>query len=329
MTPGGAGFSRSRRRAASGAVLALLVAGCAPLVPQTVALRTGWPDGVPRSVELRDVPFFPDQDYQCGPAALATVLAASGAPVAMKSLVDEVWLPSRRGSLQLEMLAAPRRHERLSYRLAPSYGDLLREVAAGNPVIVLQDVGLLGTQWHYAVVNGFDYESGTIFLRSGTERRLELPFTAFERSWMKGQYWAMVVLPPERIAATAVEDRWLESVAALARAGGAEIGTRAYQAALERWPESLPAAIGLANHLHAQGQLARAATVLSEARRRHPQSVIVLNNLAQTLSDQGRHAEALAVIDQAMDPGSPFAGEVRATRQLILERLQRARSAAR
>jgi hypothetical protein len=329
MTHGGAGFSRSRRRVASGAALALLVAGCAPLVPQTVALRTGWPGGVPRSVELHDVPFFPDQDYQCGPAALATVLAASGAPVPMKALVDEVWLPARRGSLQLEMLAAPRRHGRVSYRLAPAYGDLLREVAAGNPVIVLQDVGLLGTQWHYAVVNGFDYESGTIFLRSGTERRLELPFTAFERSWMKGQYWAMVVMPPDRIAATATEERWLESVAALARAGGAQIATRAYESALQRWPESLPAAIGLANHLHAQGQLNRATVVLSEARRRHPQSIIVLNNLAQTLSDQGRHAEALAVIDQATDPASPFAGEVRSTRQTILERLQRARSAAR
>jgi hypothetical protein len=324
----GAGFSPDRRRVTSGAVLALLVAGCAPLVPQTVALRTGWPEGVPRTVELQSVPFFPDQDYQCGPAALATVLAASGAPVPMKTLVDEVWLPSRRGSLQLEMLAAPRRHGRLSYRLAPAYGDQLREVAAGNPVIVLQDVGMLGTQWHYAVVNGFDYESGTIFLRSGTERRLEMPFTAFERTWMKGQYWAMVVVPPERVAATANEERWLDSVAALARTGGAPLGVRAYRAALQRWPQSLPAAIGLANHLHAQGQLQQAAEVLAEARQRHPQSIIVLNNLAQTLSDQGRHAEALRVIEQAMDPDSPFAAEVRSTRQLILERVQRARSAA-
>lgn len=321
-----AGFSPNRRRLAGGAVLALL-AGCAPLVPQTVALRTGWPAGVPRAAELRDVPFFPDSEYFCGPAALATVLAASGAPVQKATLVDQVWLPSRRGSLQLEMLAAPRRHARVSYRLAPDYGDLLREVAAGTPVVVLQDVGLLGTQWHYAVVNGYDYETGSIFLRSGTEARLELPFTAFERSWMKGQYWAMVVLPPDRIAATAREDRWLETLAAFARSAAPDVAARAYRTALDRWPESLPAAIGLANHLHAQGQLAQAAAVLDEARRRHPQSIIVLNNLAQTLSDQGRHTEALAVIEQASDPASPFASEVRATRQLILERLQRTRPA--
>jgi len=57
-----------------GALLAVL-AGCAQLVPQTMALRTGWPDGVPQRVEWTDVPFFPQEDYQCGPAALATVLA--------------------------------------------------------------------------------------------------------------------------------------------------------------------------------------------------------------------------------------------------------------
>ena len=328
MRQGDAGPSPLRRRLACGALLALL-AGCAPLVPQTVALRTGWPERVPEAVELREVPFFPQRDYQCGPAALATVLVASGVDVTPEALVDQVWLPARRGSLQLEMLSTPRRYDRISYRLAASYPDLLREVAAGNPVIVLQDVGWLGTQWHYAVVNGFDYGTGTIYLRSGTEARLELPFTAFERGWMKGQYWAMVVTPPDRIPASATELRWLESVSSFARSAGPGPGARAYRTALERWPESLPAAIGLANHLHAQGELEQAAATLRAAQARHPQSEIVLNNLAQTLSDQGRHAEALTLIERATDPQSPFAAEIRSTRQLILQRLQRSKSAAR
>ena len=46
-----------------------------------------------------------------------------------------------------------------------------------------------------------------------------------------------------------------------------------------------------------------------------------MNNLAQTLSDQGRHTEALAQIEKAADPNSPFASDVRATRQLILQRM--------
>jgi hypothetical protein len=304
----------------------LLLAGCGSLhslIPQTVNLRTDWPAGVPRQVELADVPFYPDDDYQCGPAALATAMSFSGKRMLPDALVNEVWLPSRRGSLQLEMLATPRRHGLVSYRIAPRYQDLLREVAAGNPVVVLQDVGPMFTQWHYAVVNGYDYETGTIVLRSGLERRQQMSFTAFERTWMAGSYWAMVVTQPERIPATATEKSWLDALLGLARGGDVNATVRGYQAALKRWPDSLPAAVGLANHLHARGSLEQAATVLRAALKRHPQSVIVLNNLAQTLSDQGRHAEALAVIRRADDPQSPFAGEVRATKQLIEERMQR------
>jgi hypothetical protein len=316
------------RLLATGLVAALL-AGCAQLVPQTFGLRTDWPAGVPQQVEIAQVPFYPQEDYQCGPAALATVLNHSGANVTPESLVEQVWIPARRGSLQLEMLAAPRRHGRVSYRLEPSYSDMLREVAAGNPVVVLQDVGPLFTQWHYAVINGFDYATGTLYLRSGREPRKAMPFTAFERTWMKGRYWAMVVTPPDRIPPTAKEDRWMEAVLAMNRSATPAVMTRAYAAALERWPGNLQAAIGLANQHHASGALPEAAAVLRRALDRHPDSVIAMNNLAQTLSDQGRQREALAQIEKAGDPQSPFAGEVRATRQLILQRLQQQRAGAR
>jgi hypothetical protein len=317
----GAGFCCS--------VLLASLAGCAQLVPQTVALRTAWPQGVPQTVELTAVPFFPQVDYQCGPAALATLMTHSGVAITPDPLVGQVYVPARQGTLQVEMLAAPRRYGLVSYALAPRYGDLLREVAAGNPVVVLQDVGPVFTKWHYAVVNGFDYPSGTVLLRSGTERRQEMPFTYFERTWMKGSYWAMVVMPPERIPATANEDAWMEAVIAMARIDKGEGATRAYATALKRWPNNLPAAIGLANQHHARGALAEAAEVLRQARERHPQSVIVMNNLAQTLSDLGRHAEALAQIEQASDPSSPFASEVRSTRQLILQRMGQRKAGSR
>lgn len=303
----------------------LLLAGCGMLIPQTVGLRSDWPEGVPRAVELARVPFFPQEDYQCGPAALAMVMNHAGEPVRPEALVDEVWLPSRHGSLQLEMLAAPRRHGLVSYRLAPRLSDLLREVAAGNPVVILQDAGLLLPEWHYAVVNGFDYATGTIYLRSGLQARQAMPFSYFERTWRAGNYWAMVVTPPDRIAATATEERWLEALLGLARGKRNEATVRGYRAALAHWPDSLPAAVGLANHLHEAGRLDEAARVLHAALQRNPDSVILLNNLAQTLSDQGRNQEALALIQRA-DAGSPFASEVRATRQLIEERLRRAGS---
>ena len=314
---------RTARRAAGFLCCLLLgaLAGCAQLVPQTMTLRTAWPEGVPQQAELTQVPFFPQEDYPCGPAALATLLTYSGVRVEPEALVSQVYLPARKGSLQVEMLAAPRRYGRISMQLAPRYGDVLRELAAGNPVVVLQDAGAMFTQWHYAVINGFDYPSGTLYLRSGTRPRQEMPFTAFEREWMKSGYWAMVVTRPDRIPVTATQEGWVSAVLAAARTGDNDVAAKGYAAALQRWPESLPAAIGLANAHHARGQLADAIAVLRQALQRHPQSAIVMNNLAQALSDQGHHAEALAQIDKASDPQNPFAAEVRATRQLILQRI--------
>jgi hypothetical protein len=326
LTPGGR-KARANARAIAGvfvfACIALLQ-GCAGLWPQTAQLREGLPAGLPERVELEQVPFFPQTEYQCGPAALATVLAGSGVQVTPEALVPQVYLPERKGSLQVEMLAAARRHGRVSYQLAPRMEDVLRELAAGTPVILLQNLGF-SDGWHYAVAVGYDYERGELVLRSGVTEREVLPFTVNEFVWKRSGYWAMVAMAPERIPATADEQRWLAAVAALERAGGAAAARTAYAAFLERWPENLNAAIGLANAHHALGELADAERVLREAAGRAPDSVIVLNNLAQTLSDQGRHAEALPLIERAASAGGPFAAAVAETRATIRKRMQAGR----
>jgi tetratricopeptide (TPR) repeat protein len=303
-------------------VCAAVVSGCADLLPQTAALREGLPPGLPERVELTAVPFFPQSEYQCGPAALATVLAAAGVKVTPEDLVPEVYLPERKGSLQIEMLAAARRHALVSYQLAPSFADLLREISAGTPVIVLQNLGLVDG-WHYAVAIGYDYERGELILRSGTNERQILSFSTHELAWKRSRYWAMVAVPPDRIPASAEASRWLASIAALERAGDAKSARIAYSSFLRRWPGNMNAAIGLANAHHALGELDAAESVLREAARREPGSVVVLNNLAQTLSDQGRDAEALPIIERAAALGGPFAAAVEQTRQAILEKISR------
>lgn len=308
-------------RLLAGVFFLALSAGCASLIPQTHELARGVPPGLPEKVELAEVPFFPQLEYQCGPAALATVLVNAGAKTSPEELVPQVYIPDRKGSLQVEMLAAARRHGMVSYALAPRFEDLLREIAAGTPVIVLQDLGLLGATWHYAVAVGYDYPYGTLVLRSGTQERDVMPFAAHEVMWRRSGYWAMVALPPDRIPATAEERSWLGAIAAFERTGQARGARVAYSAFLERWPENVDARIGLANAHYALGELAQAEAVLREAARRDPGSVVVLNNLAQTLSDLGRHEEALPLIEKAMAAGGPFAGAVRETRETILERL--------
>ena len=292
--------------------------------PQTAELRRALPQGLPERAELRAVPFFPQEEYQCGPAALATVLAAAGVKVTPEELVPQVYLPERKGSLQVEMLAAARRHNLVSYQLAPRFEDLLRELTAGNPVIVLQNLGV-ADGWHYAVAVGYDYSLGTLVLRSGTQERDVMPFAAHEVFWMRSGYWAMVALPPDRIPATAEEKSWLNAIAAFERIGDANGARVAYKTFLGRWPENVNAHIGLANTHYTLGELAQAEAVLRDAARREPESVVVLNNLAQTLSDLGRNEEALPLTDKALAMGGPFSGAVQKTRETILQRLAKKR----
>lgn len=317
-------------RLAAGAIFLFLLSGlsgCASLVPQTMGLRDTWPPGVPDRVELREVPFFAQQEYQCGPAALATSLVHGGTRVTPEELVKRVYLPGREGSLQAEMLAAPRRYGRVSYQIAPRLDDLLREVASGNPVLVLQDIGVGPvTNWHYAVVVGFDYPAGELYLRSGETRRLAMPFTVFEFTWKKSNYWAMVTMPPERIPVTAAEPAYLTAIAAMERVAEPKASFVAYSAILERWPDSLAGRIGLANRHYAQGELKEAEVILRGAHARHPESVAVINNLAHVLSDLGRNEEALALLTPAAEAeGGPYAAALRETKALTLQRLGRER----
>jgi hypothetical protein len=309
-------------RLTAGVFILAALAGCASFMPQTKELAKGLPAGLPEKIELTETPFFPQLEYQCGPAALATVLNAGGVKVTDEELVPQVYLPERKGSLQVEMLAAARRHGMVSYQLAPRFEDVMREIAAGTPVVVLQNLGFFSSGWHYAVAIGYDYDRGTLVLRSGKQEREVMPFGVHEVVWMRGGYWAMVVVPPDRIPATAEEGRWLASIAALERSGDARNSRLAYQTFLGRWPQNTNAAVGLANAHHTLGELKEAEAVLRKAAAVAPDSVVVLNNLAQTLSDLGRDQEALPFAERAVAAGGPFAAAAEKTRDAIAGRLR-------
>lgn len=260
--------ARNARLIAGVFVFSACLGGCALLVPQTIELHDTWPAGLPERIELGEVPFFPQKDYQCGPAALAMALAHLDIKFTLEDLINEVYLPARRGSLQIEMLAAPRRHGVVSYQLAARFEDLLREVAAGNPVIVLQDYGVWPFSiWHYAVVVGYDHPKGELLLRSGEKKRLIIPFAVLEYTWKESRYWAMVTVPPTRIPVTATESGYLAAVVPLERAGDARAARTAYATLLSRWPDNLAAQIGLANSHYALGGGERRGSNAAQSRQ--------------------------------------------------------------
>jgi len=321
-----AGVPNTRRMAGVLVFLSwLLLSGCSLMLPQTTALQDNKPQQLPDRVSLDEVPFVPQDENLCGPAALKMAMASAKVEATLDELKRQVFIPGRQGSLQAEMLAAPRRHGLVSYRLAPRLEDVLREVAAGTPVIVLQDYGVWPVKvWHYAVVVGYDYPTQKVALHTGLKRRMEMPIAVLEYLWKQSDYWAMIAVPPQRLPATANEAAYVDAVAAVERAGDLRTARTAYEATLKRWPDDVKAAVGLANTHYELGELNDAEAVLRRAVERHPDSAILLNNLAQTLSDLNRNAEAIAVVDRAIALGGDFADTVKDTRRHIVLRMQAA-----
>ena len=92
-------------------------------------------------------------------------------PARPEDLVDEVYNPMRKGSLQAAVIAAPRRHGRLAYEISDP-ASLFPEIAAGFPVIILQNLSISRIPVrHYAVLVGFDAAQEQVILGSGTTFR--------------------------------------------------------------------------------------------------------------------------------------------------------------
>jgi tetratricopeptide (TPR) repeat protein len=282
----------------------VLLAGCASVPPADYgSTRAGFTAS--RRMELSATPFHPQLDAQCGPAALATVLGSAGVERSAQQLADEVYLPQRHGSLQPEMLAAARRAELLAYPLAPRPDDLLSEVAAGHPVLVLQNLRFDWLpQWHYAVVVGYDLDAGTIVLRSGGEKRLTMSLARFDRSWAGAGRWAFVALPAGQLPATAQEETYLAAAAALETRSPAA-ARRAYRAALDAWPASLLARLGSGNAAYRLHHLDEAEADYRQATLEHPAAADAWNNLAQVLFERGRQPAALVAARRAVELGGP------------------------
>jgi hypothetical protein len=297
-------------------LLPVLLAGCALMPPGA------GPDVVrerhPEAVELKDVPFFPQQAYQCGPAALATALGWGGESVTPAQLRPALYVPDKHGTLQVEMVGEARARGRLVYRLPPKIDSLINELEAGHPVIVLQNLGLgWWPVWHYAVVVGFDPVEPDIILRSGRHRRWVTPLPLFERTWARGDRWAIVVLDPGQIPASADAPGFLDAVLGLEAIGRWHAAGTAYGAAAARWPDNPYFRLGLANSLYRQGRLADAEKAYRDAIRLAPRNAAAPNNLALVLAEEGRWREALASARRAVTLGGSLSETARKTLETI------------
>jgi hypothetical protein len=81
-----------------------------------------------------------------------------------------------------------------------------RVPAANNPVIVFQNLTLRwASQWHYALVVGYNLTEKKIILHSGHQPYMKVDISDFEYTWKLADNWGLVVLAPDKLSASATE----------------------------------------------------------------------------------------------------------------------------
>ncbi|WP_346798546.1 PA2778 family cysteine peptidase [Halomonas sp. Bachu 37] len=290
-------------------ILALLT-GCATAVHlQDTTLRS-----LPQQVLLVDVPFHAQSEYQCGPASLAMVLNHRDIDTTVEELIPQVFLPGRDGSLQPEMLATTRRHAKVAFPIDASMDALLKEVAAGHPVVVMQNLALPAwPMWHYAVAIGYDLQKQEIILHSGENREHSMAFSRFDATWARSDRWGFIVLPPGELPSDTAPYRAMDAISSFEEVQGARAALPSWLALSTAYPDFAMGHFARGNALYATNSVSSAQRAFRRAIQEDDSLGAAWLNLGLLQAQQGEHDEALESLHQAAAIPGPWQSRARQT----------------
>lgn len=251
------------------------------------------PQHLPSDIKI-DVPFIKQTDYHCGPASLAMIANYYGRSISAEQVADLVFIPTKKGSLQVEMQAAARSLGLVAFSMNMDSSSLRAEIIAERPVIILQNLAFnIYPVWHYSVVTGVSPDKEYFLLHSGRHKYYRSDWTTLENTWRRGRYWALVVLPSGELPVSITEDKAVNAAMALEKIGNYRAAQQTYTSIIQRWPESFIAHVGLANsHMQLKEPLA-ASKAYRRALELDALSAEVLNNFAYSAFELGCEVTAL------------------------------------
>jgi predicted double-glycine peptidase len=150
------------------------------------------------AVIIKDVPFFAQEAYQCGPASLAEVMdywygkMGASRRVTPEEIAASIYSPSARGVLGLDLELYARKQGFETEQYSGSVDDLKKQVDRGVPAIIFVDYGFLGYEVnHFMVVTG--YTKSGVVVNSGRVQSQTISGRELERIWKKNRYWTLLL----------------------------------------------------------------------------------------------------------------------------------------
>lgn len=146
----------------------------------------------PSTTIIKDIPFYPQKDYQCGPASLASVLNFWSHKVHPDEIAKDIFSRSARGTLTIDMVLYATKLGLYSSQYSGDWEDLKKNIEMGYPLIVLVDYGIKPFYQinHFMVVIGYNREG--VFVNSDKEYQF-IEKDRFLDLWEKTGYWTLLI----------------------------------------------------------------------------------------------------------------------------------------
>jgi hypothetical protein len=272
------------------------------------------------------VPFVAPRSDLCGATSIEMVSSywQSITPytprLSQKELDARTLIPTKGGTLQIELMATARANGLLAYTIAPTFDALIYELEKQHPVIVLLNRSYSWYPlWHYAPVTGYNKKDQTVLMHFSNQPNEAMNIATFKRLWERSGNWGVVLIPPKYIPASASSEAFLRSAYDLEKTGMRDNAIIAYKSALQRWPKDIDILFALANAYYHSNKFAAAEKYYRKLLSIEPLHPLALNNLSDLLCHTGRHNEALKTIKKAVSDDMEIQSIINATQKKILD----------
>ncbi|MDA8214347.1 MAG: C39 family peptidase [Nitrospiraceae bacterium] len=155
---------------------------------------------------INKVPFYPQEDYQCGPASLAGVLNYRGVSVTPDDVAKDIYSESARGTLNIDMLLYVNKKGLYALQYAGNWDDIKKKINNKYPLIVLVDYGFSVYQAdHFMVIVG--YNDDGVVVNSGKTEHMFIDKEKFLKAWKRTNYWTLLIKQKTEVSSQQSEEK--------------------------------------------------------------------------------------------------------------------------
>ena len=145
---------------------------------------------------IKDVPFYPQNESMCGPAAIASVTGFYGDKVTLSEAAKGVYVAGLKGTLPVDLLIYAKEKGFDAEYYQGGFKDLKARISGGRPLILFLNLGFASYPvGHYITAVGFDDGLKAVIAHSGMNREEVFTYESLADAWEKTGYATLLVTP--------------------------------------------------------------------------------------------------------------------------------------